>query len=176
VRVGELSAKEAVPSLAVLLSSEHLSVYARYGLEPIHDPSADDALRSALPKLKGIQLIGVINSLGKRRDAKAIPALTKMIYGSDADVARAAIEALGAIGGVSTVKDLQTALGKTSGLTKVAVADASLVCAERLLAQGKRDEAMALYAFLSAPDVPKAARLGAMASIIREETSVTRPK
>ena len=89
------------------------------------------------PKLKGNQLIGVINSIGKRRDAKASPALAKMMYGADADVARAAAAALGSIGGVSSVKELQTALAKTTGMTRMAVADASLVCAERLLADGR---------------------------------------
>ena len=69
--------------------------------------SAADALRAALEKLKGNQLIGVINSIGKRRDAKASPALARMLYGSDANVARAAAAALGSIGGVSSVKELQ---------------------------------------------------------------------
>jgi hypothetical protein len=58
----------------------------------------------------------------------------------------------------------------------MAVADASLVCAERLLASGERDQALALYATLSAPDVPKAARLAAMQGIIREERSLSRPR
>jgi len=176
VRLGELNAKEAVPALAALLSDEHLNVYARYGLEPIGDPSADDALRAALPKLKGNLLIGVINSIGKRRDAKASPALTKMMYGADPDVARAAAAALGSIGGASSAKELQTALAKTSGLTKAAVADACLVCAERLLADGKRDQALALYAFLGSSDAQKPVRLGAMNAIIREETSINRPR
>jgi HEAT repeat protein len=175
-RIGELGAKEAVPALSALLADEHLSVYARYGLEPIADPSAADALRAALPKLKGNQLIGVINSIGKRRDAKASPALARMIYGSNADVARAAAAALGSIGGESSVKELQAALAKTKGMTRMAVADASLVCAERLLAEGKRDRALALYTSLSAPEVPKPVRLAAMQGIIREETSTSRPR
>ena len=37
-RIGELGAKAAVPALAALLGNEHLSTYARYGLEPIADP------------------------------------------------------------------------------------------------------------------------------------------
>jgi HEAT repeat protein len=175
-RIGELGAKEAVPALAALLEGEHLSTYARYGLEPIADPSADEALRAALSKLKGNALIGVINSIGKRRDAKAAPALTKMIYQADADVGRAAAAGLGSIGGLSAMKELQAALGKTKGMTKMAVADASLICAERLLAEGQRDQALALYASLSAVDVPKAARLAAMHGIIREETSTSRPR
>ena len=47
-RVGELGPREAVPALSALLSHEHLNTYARYGLEPIADPSADDALRRRL--------------------------------------------------------------------------------------------------------------------------------
>jgi HEAT repeat protein len=175
-RVGELGPREAVPALSALLSHERLNTYARYGLEPITDPSADDALRAGLSKLKGNLLIGVINSIGKRRDAKAGPALVKMIYDTDGDVARAAAAALGNIGGVSAMQELGAALVKTKGMTRMAVADASLVCAERLLAEGKRAQALALYASLSAPDMPKTARLAAMHGIIREETSTSRPR
>ena len=175
-RLGELAPKEAVPALAALLDDEHLSVYARYGLEPIPDPSAGDALRAALAKLKGDRLIGVINSIGKRRDAKAIPALAKMMHGPDADIARASAAALGSIGGASSAKELQAALAKTSGMTRMAVADASLVCAERLLAAGQRDQALALYTALSATDIPKPVRLAAMSGIIREERSLSRPR
>ncbi len=169
-RAGELGAGAAVPALSALLDNEHLSTYARYGLEPIADPSVDDALRSALTRLKGKRLIGVINSIGKRRDVKAGPALAKLIYSEDSDLARASAAALGSIGGPAALKELQAALGKTKGATRMAVADASLICAERLLADGKRDQAMALYTVLSAPDIPKPARLAAMQGIIREET------
>lgn len=176
MRIGELGAKEAVPALVALLDDEHLSVYARYGLEPIPDSSADEALRGALSRLKGKRLIGVINSLGKRRDEKARPALSKMLYDSDAGVARAAAAALGGIGGTSSAKELKAALAKTSGLTRMAVADSALICAERMLADGERDEALALYTDLTAPDIPKAARLAAMTGIIREERSLSRPR
>jgi hypothetical protein len=175
-RLGELGSKEAVPALSALLGSDRLSVYARYGLEPIADPSADEALRASLSKLKGKLLIGVINSIGRRRDAKAGPVLAKMIYAADGDVARAAAAALGSIGGVSAMQELRAALGKTKGMVRMAVADASLMCAERLLAEGERAQALRLYAFLSAPDMPKAARLAAMHGIILEETSTSRPR
>ncbi len=175
-RIGALGAKQAVPALSALLGDEHLCAYARYGLEPIDDPSADEALRAALAKLKGNQLIGVINSIGKRKDAKASPALARIVHGSDADAARAAAAALGSIGGMSSVKALQTALTRTAGMTRMAVADASLVCAERLLAEGMREQALTLYTSLSAPNVPKPVRLAAMQGIIREETSTSRPR
>lgn len=175
-RAAEAGANDAVPALAALLSDEHLSVYARHGLEALPVPAADEALRAALPKLKGNLLIGVINSLGKRRDAKAGPALAKLVYGTDVEVARAAASALGQISGVSAMKDLQAALTRTTGPLRVAVADAGLLCAEGLIAQGLRTEGMSMYASLTAPDIPKAQRLAAMHGIISAETSVTRPR
>lgn len=176
MRLGELGATEAVPALSALLGDQHMGMYARYGLEPIADPAADQALRSALGKLKGNLLIGVINSIGKRRDAKAGPALAKMIYAPDAAVAQAAASALGRIGGFAARKDLLAALGKTSGMTRMAVADAALCCAEGFLAAGKRDEALSLYASLGAADIPKPVRLAAMHAVIREETAIGRPR
>ncbi|HLY20487.1 MAG TPA: hypothetical protein VKR61_24840 [Bryobacteraceae bacterium] len=175
-RIGELGAKEAVPALAALLPHERLSSYARYGLEPIADPSADEALRSGMSRLKGNLLVGVINSIGKRRDAMAGPALARLIYGADPDVARAAAAALGSIGGLSSMKEIQIALSKTGGMTKMAVAGAGLVCAERLLAEGQREQALTLYASLSTAGIPQPARLAAMSGIIREETSIGRPR
>lgn len=176
MRIGELAAKEAVPTLAALLGDEKMNTYARYGLEPIADPSVDDALRAALPKLKGNLQIGVINSINKRRDAKALPALMKLMQSPDANVARAAVAAIGSIGTAESAKALQSALPKSTGLMKMAVADAGLVCAERMLAAGQRDQGLAFYAFLSGPDVPRAARQAAMSGIIHEERALTRPR
>jgi hypothetical protein len=45
-----------------------------------------------------------------------------------------------------------------------------------MLAAGQRDEALALYAKLTAPDMPKAQRMGAMHAILRAEQGVSRPK
>src|ERR1035441_2749040 len=71
--------KEVVPAMAALLNHPHLACYARFALEPNPDPSVDEALRAALPKLKGRLQIGVITTIGVRKDAKALDALTKLI-------------------------------------------------------------------------------------------------
>jgi hypothetical protein len=59
---------------------------------------------------------------------------------------------------------------------KASIADAALLCAERMLAAGQREQGMALYAALSVPGMPQPQRLAAMNSIIREETATTRPR
>jgi HEAT repeat protein len=85
----------AVPALAALLDDEKLSLYARFGLEQISGSAADKALRDALGRLEGDRLIGVINSVGRRRDPLALDALAKLRHDSDRDVAAAAEAALG---------------------------------------------------------------------------------
>ena len=67
----------AVPALASLLDHEPLADYARSGLEAIQDPAAGEALRKALPRLKGRLLAGAVNSLGVRRDTAAVPDLAE---------------------------------------------------------------------------------------------------
>ena len=175
-RLAVVGTKEAVPAAAALLTDPQLSHYGRYALEGIPDPAADDALRAALPKLKGLLLIGVINSIGQRRDAKALAPLTKLLNDSDAEVGRAAAAAIGRIPGPQAAKVLMEALGRAKGPVRMAVGDASLVSAEGLLAQGHRAEALALYNMLTAADVPKPVRLAAMHGIIGAETSLNRPR
>ncbi len=71
-RLAVIGGKDAVPALAALLGHPELSNYARFGLEPNPDPSADAALRAELTRLEGRLLAGVATSLGVRQDAKSI--------------------------------------------------------------------------------------------------------
>ena len=152
---------DAVPALAALLGDEKLSHMARYALEPIPDPAVDGALRDALGKVKGRLLVGVIGSIGVRRDAKAVPALAKNLQSSDADVVRAAARALGRIGTSDAVNVLQQRLATAPAELRPAVADGCLSSAEALLARGKRSEAAAMYESVGKADLPKHFRVAA---------------
>jgi HEAT repeat protein len=175
-RLASVGTESAVPALAALLGHPELSTYARYGLQPIPGPAADDALRGALPKSKGVILVGIINSTGYRKDAKAAPALSKLLYSTDAAVAQASAAALGHIGTPESAKTLQAALARTKGSVRAAVADGCLICAEELLAKGDRAQAFALYNAVMAPTVPKPARLAAMHGTVAAEISLSRPR
>src|SRR6266581_2714486 len=103
--------KDAVPALAALLSNSDLASWARIALEAIPDPAVDDALRTAMGKLQGNLLVGVINSIGYRHDAKAVNGLVKKLKDSDPEVASAAGVALGHMGGATAAKALTKAKG-----------------------------------------------------------------
>jgi hypothetical protein len=153
--------REAVHPMAALLSHPQLSCYARFGLEPNPDPSVDEVLRAALPKLTGRLKVGVINSIGVRKDAKALDALTKLIDDSDAEVAGAASASVGMIGGLQAARALQAALGRTKPPVFPVVARAALLCAEGLMASN-RPRALEMYTQLSATNMPGPVRLAAL--------------
>lgn len=153
--------KEAVQPMAALLDHPQLSCYARFGLEPNPDPSVDEALRAALPKLKGRLQIGVITTIGVRKDARALDALTRLIDDSDPEVAGAASAAIGMIGGMQASRALQSALGRTKQPVFPVVARATLLCAESLVASN-HPRAMELYTTLSATTMPEPVRRAAL--------------
>jgi hypothetical protein len=153
--------KEVVPTMAALLDHPHLSCYARFALEPNPDPSVDDALRAALPKLKGLRQIGVITTIGVRKDAKALDALTKLIDDSDVEVACAACASVAMIGGMQASRALQAALGRTKPPLFPVAARATLLCAEGLMASN-RPRALELYTQLSGTTMPQPVRMAAL--------------
>jgi hypothetical protein len=153
--------KEAVRPMATLLGHPQLGCYARFGLEPNPDPSVDEVLRAALPKLKGRLQVGVITTIGVRKDAKALDALTKLIDDSDAEVAGAASASVGMIGGMRASRVLQAALERTKIPVFPVVARATLLCAEGLMASN-RPRALELYAHLSAATMPEPVRRAAL--------------
>jgi HEAT repeat protein len=152
---------EAVAPIAALLSHPQLACYARFGLEPNPASSVDDALRAALPKLKGKLQVGVITSIGVRKDAKALGALTKLIDDGDAQVAGAAAASVGMIGGPQAAGVLQAALGRTKIPVFPVVARATLLCAEGLIASN-RPRALEMYAKLSETTMPGPVRRAAI--------------
>ena len=163
-RVG--SAK-SVPALSTLLADRELSHMARFALQHMAAPEAGDALRQALTELEGNRKIGVIGSLGQRGDRKAAPELAKLITDSDAGVASAAIEALGRIGGAQAARALADTQVPTS--LKAASENAYLMCADNMLTEGQRPDAVAIYRKMIAPANNTWIRIAAYKGLVRAE-------
>jgi HEAT repeat protein len=147
--------KDAVPALAPLLSDPQLASWARIALEAIPGPAADDALRDAMGKLQGKLLVGVINSIAVRRDPKAVSVLVKELKDADPEVASAAAVALGRIGGAEAANALDQSLASAPDAVRPAIAQGCILCAEKLLAQGKSADAVKLYDAVRAANVPR---------------------
>lgn len=157
---------QSVPALAAMLPDEDLSHMARFALECIPAPEAVAATRDALPKLSGALKVGAIGSLGARRDAASVAALAGSLGDADTAIASAAAYALGLIGTREAGKTLGEQAEKAPDGVKPAIANACLACAEQLLADEKRAEAMALYKSLNGEDQPKHVRLAATRGLL----------
>jgi HEAT repeat protein len=160
----------SVEALAALLPAEDTSHIARYALERIPDEKAVKAMRDALPKVSKKLKPGIIGSLGVRRDKKSIKVFSKLLGDSDIQVARAAAQSLGLIGTTAAARELSKFAKKASANMKIPVADACLFCAEQLLADGKKSEAVALYNKFKGDDQPTHVKAAAMKGILTAAT------
>jgi hypothetical protein len=174
----------SVPALAALLPDEELSHMARFALERLPGEEAAKAMRDTLPQVKGRFLfffgkrrvtpatlqgnlqIGVISSLGARRDVGSVPGLAVLLAQPDPQVACAAAHSLGLIGTPEAAKALSASASEAADSVKPAVADASLACAERLLDDGKKADARALYQSLKGEDQPKHIQVAATKGLL----------
>ena len=161
-----IGTEQAVPALAKMLTDEETSDMARYALERIPAPVVDKALVKVLGKTKGKVKLGIINSLGERGAGQATDSLSKLLKDKDNDVALAAAAALGKIADKPSAAALGKALKQASGDLRIVVADAYLVCADKLAAGGDKAAAMAIYKRLYKSDEPVRIRSGALAGMV----------
>jgi HEAT repeat protein len=159
-----IGTKACVPALSALLPQEENSHMARYALERIPAPEATQALREALAKVSAELQVGIIGSLGVRQDNESVGALAGLLEAADVAVARAAACALGDIGTAEASRALASA--KAAAEVKSATTDASLCCAESLLAGGNKAAALSIYKGLASGDQPKHVRLAATRGIL----------
>ena len=163
-----IGTENAVAPLAALLADAQLNHMARYGLETIPSPAVDAAFRDALGKLKGKPLVGVIGSVGVRKDEKAVDALSALLSDADNDVAQAAARALGKIANSEAANALKNALPNVSKENQLAFCEGLFRCAEKMRTDKTlRKEALAIYQLLRKVDpAPHQVKAGALRGVI----------
>jgi len=155
-----------VPTLRKMLvdpNTAHMACYA-LGLNP--SPKVGQALRDAMGSARGKALLTIINLLGDRRDRASVAPLSKLAASGDVGVADAAIAALGKISGEKAAKVLAEARKKGKKEIRTAATAAYLHCAAGLAAQGKTQQALAIYRELLAKGEPRLIRRGALIGLM----------
>ncbi len=157
---------KAVPVLAKQLADEKTSHMARYALETIPGPVVNQTLREALGQLQGKSLVGVIGSIGVRRDTQAVNSLAVLLTHQEPAVSQAAMRALGSIGNEQAVALLKKALPRTPAQSQLFLCEGLLRCAERLAGQGDRQIALGIYAVLMEHNTPHQVQTAAIRGAI----------
>ncbi|MBM4042139.1 MAG: DUF1080 domain-containing protein [Planctomycetes bacterium] len=159
---------EHVPLLAKLLADPQVGDDARRALEQIPGEAASAALRDALAKAQGDARIGLINSLGERRDPKAVEPLSKLVADPDAKVAKAAIRALGKIGTAEAAGALTPSMYVVPpGDVAEARCHAELRCADALAAAGQLIRADYIYVLYRDREVRTIFRIATLSGRVR---------
>ena len=157
----------AVPVLATMLPAQETSNMARFALERIPGKESTEVLRKAMKTTDGAIKIGIVNSLGQRRDAGSEKELSKLIYDEENKaLAAAAVAALGTIGNDKSAKALKKARGKTWADFRSTISDAYLRCAENLAEEGETKKARKIYEELFALGEPEMIRFAALQGLV----------
>jgi HEAT repeat protein len=160
-----IGTRASVPVLTGLLIDAPTSDMARYALERISAPEAAEALRTALSKTSGKERIGVINSLGQKRDAQAVVLLVPLATNPDQSTAVAAITALGWIGDSASLKALAGLRKSSPAAIREPILDAYVRCLDDLVARGDKAQALAGYQELYSSTEPAMTRVAALRGI-----------
>jgi len=166
----------SVPALAALLPDKDLSHMARYALERIADPAAVKAMREALPKVSGLQKVGIVNSLGMREDAESAGALLPLLGDSDPQIVSAAAAALGRIATPEAAVALLNFKAKAPAPLQAVAADACLDAAARVLKRGQVDPAAKIYETLDSDKEPEHVRMAAFRGIVMAKPAEATPR
>ena len=137
---------KSVPALAELLVQERLSHAARHALDGMSVPEAGVALRAGLVKTDGAIRVGLLDSLGWRRDTQAVPLIAPLLTDPDEETAAAGATALGRIGGEAAAAALGAVRDRAAGKARLAVCEALLRCAEGFRVGGSGAKAVELCA------------------------------
>jgi len=162
-----IGSAQSVPALSKLLADEELSHMARFALQHMPAPEAGAALHEALPKFAGSLKIGLIGSIAQRGDRQAVPELAKLATAGNTRIARAAIGALGRIGG-SQAANILAGTKVPAELTE-ARDNALLMCADSMLADRQNREAVAIYRKMVSADNSTWIRIAAYKGFVQAE-------
>ena len=136
---------DSIPAIAGLLLDEQTADMACYAIGQNQSPEAGRALHHALDKAPPKVQVRIINLLGDRRDSESVESLGRRVFGADKEIAEAAAVALGKIGTEQAGKILVEARTKGGADLRLAATDAYLRCAERLVDEGRKEQALAIY-------------------------------
>jgi hypothetical protein len=139
--------KEVVATLGKFLTDADLCDAAARALVAIRD-GAVEPLRAALGQAKDACRLAVVQALGALADAGSADALRQALGDPDREVRIAAGWGLANIGAGAAAGALTKAADAAEGWERIQMTKACLLLSERLVTQGKKDEAKTIYAHL----------------------------
>ncbi len=106
--------RAALKPFEAMLTNDREVEFVRLALEPVPGAAIDQLFTDAVPASKGRARLAILQALGARRTAAAVPAVARLLGDADAATSAAAAHALAAIGNPAALTALQTAANATA--------------------------------------------------------------
>jgi len=158
-----IATDSSVPVLRKLLQNPSTCEMARLVLEKIPGEAADKAFREALLTVGYPYRVGLIDSIGLRRDRKAARLLAPLLFVSD--TADAAGNALARIGDREAVDALLSAKTTADERRRAKVQEALMNWADERIAEGKNQAAYLIYRDAVFASEPAQTRVAGLAGL-----------
>ncbi len=168
-----IGTEASVTALVELLDDEKTAGPALYALARIPSAKADESLLKALPQAKKPVQIGILSALGMRKTAAAVDSIAPLLDGGDVEIAEAAISALGQIATAEAAALIESHRPRIPGSLGPRAEDALLACGNRMIQEGEKTKAEALFQKLYAGGSSETVRAAALSGLVR---SVTAPR
>jgi len=165
--------ERTLPHLARMLLDPELTDDARFAMQGHRSPEIDRVLRESLSQLEGQSLIGVIGTIGQRRDRAAVAHLVNFVNQPDIRLTRACVTSLGRIGGPEAQEALFS-LDLPPELEPLRQ-DALLRCADNLVSEGAHSEAREMYRQMTTDAFPVPVRIAAWRGLARSQGADAAP-
>jgi len=164
-----------VPVLSRLLKNENTFDMALFALERNSSSRAGAAMRKQLANAAGNQKIGLIHALGHRKDEKSVGEITPLASDRNADIARAAVVALGDIAIPKATSALWSMLPAAETSLKVQILHSLLRCADGARIKGRTAEASSIQESLMGSQYPATIRRAAFGGMCETHPEKMQP-
>jgi HEAT repeat protein len=163
-----LATENSIPVLMDMVDQRQTAEMALNALEMIPDPSVDKELRKALKQAEDWQKPGIIQTIGKRGDEKAIKQLEDHAHHPDPLIQRSAIDALGKTGGSKAAKIVGKLYVAAEPPQKWETAESYLKIADNLNSSGEPVMANKIYRQIYEDIPPVGLLIAALQGILQD--------
>lgn len=137
--------RDAADAMYKFLSDVDSQEMARWSIARLQTPNATQALVGAMQLVAWEFRVGLINAMGERRDAQAIPVLRLALQSDDEAMREAALAALSRMGHPMALRLIMEAVESGAGGARASAVSALLDCGETFADAGGDDKARSAF-------------------------------
>jgi len=161
-----IGGEEQIDELLPLLLNPKYAHAARYALEAMPTPRADEALWSAIEKVDGPVAAGMVSSLARRKGPDIARRLAQLLHHAHEDVVLAALIGLGQLGSEEAEGALKQARSALPETVYTEYFEALLACAHAYRLSANTVNATRIFQELLSPGHPEFLRLAALQGLV----------